>query len=117
MTLRDLQPQAMDDLDTAYARAVEVVDPALLALVTDRIESTLAGSRPQCEATTDRERAVCAVIDQELLDVARLDDETVQHAASFFPDGELADLVMAAYIVEARTRLRLASDRLLGGVG
>lgn len=107
----------MDDLDAAHARAVEVVDPALLALVTDRISAVVAGTRPECEAGTERERAVCAVIDQELIDVARLDDKTVQHAASFFLDGEFADLVMAAYIVEARTRLRLASDRLLGGVG
>lgn len=117
MTLRDLQPEAMTDLDAAYARAIEVVDPVMLALVTDRISAMLAGTRPECEAVTEQERAVCAVIDQELLDVAGLDDETVQHAASFFPDGEFADLVMAAYLVEARTRLRLASERLLGGVG
>ena len=43
------------------------------------------------------------------------DDDTVRRAAGHFPDGGLADLVMASYIVEARTRLRIASDRPLGG--
>lgn len=117
MTLRDLQPEAMDALDAAYARAVMVVDPSLMELIADRIAVTLAGDRPGCEATTDRERAACAVIDQALVDVAGIEDETVRHAASYFDDGELADLVMAAYIVEARTRLGIASDRLLGGLG
>ncbi len=117
MTLRDLQPEAIDALDAARARAVEVVDPSLMELVTDRIAVSLAGARPQCEATTDRERAVCAVIDQTLVDVAGIEDETVRHASSYFDDGELADLVMAAYIVEARTRLTIAADRLLGGLG
>lgn len=116
MTLRDLQPEALDALDAALARASEVVDPSLLALVTDRIEATVAGARPECEATTDRERALCAVVDQGLVDVAGLDDQTVRHASSFYDDGELADLVMASYIVEAHTRLRVASDRLLGGL-
>ena len=50
-----------------------------------------------------------------LIDVSQLDDDTVRRASAHFPDGGLADLVMASYIVEARTRLRIASDRLLGG--
>jgi hypothetical protein len=116
VTLRDLQPDAMPALDAAYARAVEVIEPDLLALVTDRITVTLTDARPACTAESDRDRAVCAVIDQMLMDVAGLDDRTVQHAASFFPDGALADLVMASYIIEARTRLAIMGDRLLGGV-
>ena len=104
-------------LDAACARAAEVVDPSLLALVTDRIESTLSGESPRCEAVTERELAVCAVIDQELVDVAGMDDDTVRHAASYLADGELADLVMAAYAIEARARLRIAAGHLLGGLG
>lgn len=116
VTLRDLQPEPLALLDATIDRARQVIDPDLLALVTDRIAVTLTDVRPLCEATTPREQAVCAVVDQMLLDVAGLSDETVQHAATFFADGELADLVMASYAIEARTRLTLASDRLLGGM-
>jgi len=115
VTVRDLQPEAMAALDDAYARAVEIIDPDLLALVTDRITVTLTDARQTCLAESDRDRVVCAVIDQMLIDVAGLDDTTVQHASSFFPDGGLADLVMASYIIEARTRLAIMGDRLLGG--
>lgn len=116
VTLRECQPEPLELLDATIARAHQVVDPDLLALVADRIAVMLTDARPHCEATTAREQAVCAVVDQMLLDVAGLSDETVQHAASFFEDGELADLVMASYSIEARTRLTLASDRLLGGM-
>lgn len=116
VTLRDCQPEPLELLDTTIARGHNVVDPDLLALVADRITVTLTDARPLCEATTAREQAVCAVVDQMLLDVAGLSDETVQHAATFFADGELADLVMASYAIEARTRLTLAADRLLGGM-
>lgn len=116
VTLRDFQPEPLALLDATIARAQDVVDPDLLVLVTDRISVTLTDARPLCEATTAREQAVCAVVDQMLLDVAGLSDETVQHAATFFSDGELADLVMVSYAIEARTRLTLASDRLLGGM-
>jgi hypothetical protein len=117
MTLRDQQPEPLELLDATIARAHGVVDPELLALVSDRVAMTLTDAPARCDVVTDRDRAVCAVVDQMLLDVAGLSDETVQHAASFFDDGELADLVMASYAIEARTRLTLASDRLLGGMG
>jgi len=116
VTLRDCQQEPLELLDATIARAREVVDPDLLALVADRIAVTLTDARPLCEATTAREEAVCAVVDQMLIDVAGLSDETVQHAATFFAEGQLADLVMASYAIEARTRLALAADRLLGGV-
>jgi hypothetical protein len=117
VTLRQANPEALDALDVAYARAVEVIEADLLALVTDRINMALRDADPSCVATTDLDHAVCAVVDQMLVDVARMDDATVEHAASFFPDGAFADLVMASYIIEARTRLSMAADRLLGGVG
>lgn len=116
MTLRDQQPEPLELLDATIARAREVMDPDLLALVADRITMTLTDAPARCDVVTDRDHAVCAVVDQMLLDVARLSDETVQHAVTFFGDGELADLVMASYAIEARTRLTLAADRLLGGM-
>jgi len=115
VTLRDLQPEACADLDAAYARAIEILDPDLLAVVIDRISVLVTGARPQCSPRSERERAVCAVIDQELIDVAGLDDDVVREAAAHFPDGHFADVVMAAYVIEARTRLQVASTALLGG--
>jgi hypothetical protein len=105
----------MTALDAAYERACVVVDPELLAAVTARIDWLVAGAPEPPPLADARAIDVAAVIDQMLMDVARLDDDTVRRAAGHFPDGGLADLVMAAYIVEARTRLRIASDRLLGG--
>lgn len=116
MTLRDLQPEPLELLDAAQARACEVVDPELLDLVRDRIAMTLAGTAPERAIDGDRELAVAAVIDQMLVDVASLDDATVQRADALLPPGGLADLVMASYVMEARMRLTLAADRLLGGL-
>lgn len=115
MTLRALQPEAVAELDATIARARAVVDPALLAGAEERIAWIVAGG-PQPSAPRDeRETAAFAVIEQMLIDVARLDDETVQAAAAQLPEGGLADLVMASYALEARTRLEIAAGRLLGG--
>lgn len=114
MTLQAFQPDAMAALDAAYQRARVVVGPELLAEVTARIEWTLAGAPEPPASADDRGAAVAAVVDQMLVDVSQLDDDTVRRASTHFPDGGLADLVMASYIVEARTRLRIAGDRLLG---
>jgi len=116
VTLRDLQAEPLALLDATIARARDVVDPDLLALVTDRIAMVLEDAPALFEVTTDRERAVCSVVDQMLIDVAGLGDTAAQQAASHFADGEFADLVMASYVIEAQTRLRLASARLLGGM-
>lgn len=110
------QPEALAALDTVLDRAREVVDPRLWSLVTQRIEHTVAdGPAPEPPAD-DRESAVCAVIEQMLLDVAGLDDETVRRAAEAIGGGPLADVVMSSYAYEASTRLRVAGNRLLGPV-
>jgi hypothetical protein len=114
VTLQALQPDAMAALDAAYERARVLVDPHLLAEVTARIEWTLAAAPEPPSPADARAADVAAVVDQILMDVSQLDDDPVRRAAAHFPDGGLADLVMAAYIVEARTRLRIASSRLLG---
>ena len=112
--LQALQPDAMAALDAAYERARVLVDPDLLAEVTARIEWIVAAAPEPPTPADARAAEVAAVVDQMLMDVSQLDDDTVRRAAAHFPDGGLADLVMAAYIVEARTRLRIASSRLLG---
>jgi TPP-dependent pyruvate/acetoin dehydrogenase alpha subunit len=106
------QATALEALDAAHRRALDVVDPALIELITTRIEHTLTGAPTPREPTDDRGRDVAAIVDQMLIDVGAASDELVERANRHFPDGGVADLVMAAYIIEARTRLRVASDRL-----
>ena len=114
MLIRDLQPETIDLLDAAYARAAEVVDADLIRLATARIDHLVAdGPVPRTEHD-EREADVAAVIDQMLIDVSSVDDDTARRAARHFADGGFADLVMASYIIEARTRLAVASALLLG---
>ena len=115
MTLREYQPEAMAALDAVSARAADVVDADLLTLAQARIEHLVASGPVPVPPRDEREADVAAVIEQMLIDVASLDDATVQRADRHFAPGGLADLVMASYVLEARTRLRVTGDRLLGG--
>ncbi len=115
MTLREYQPEAMTLLDAASMHAEDLVDVELLSLVRERIEHLVADGPIPAPPRDEREADVAAVIEQMLIDVASLDDATVQRADRHFVPGGLADLVMASYAIEARTRLRVAGDRLLGG--
>ena len=63
-------------------------------------------------AVDERGRDVVALLEQMLIDVANLDDATVRRADRHFAPGQLADLVMTSYVLEARTRLRLACSAL-----
>lgn len=114
MSLVSLQPEAMAILDAAYAHACVVVEPDLIRLAQSRVDAALVGS-PDSELN-DRDRDVAAVVDQMLIDVSRLDDATATQGASHFDEGGFADFVMAEYIIEARTRLSIASQRLLRDV-
>lgn len=115
MALVDLQPEPLALLDAVIARAADVVAPGLLRLVTEHIEHALAdGPQPRLPRTP-LERDVLAMLEQELVDVAGATDDLVRRAAEHFPAGGLADLAVAAYAIEARTRLRVAADRLWGG--
>jgi hypothetical protein len=116
MTLRQQQPEAVALLDHVQLRAEACVDPGLLAFVRSRVEHLLADG-PPLEPADERERAVAGVVDQMLLDVASLDDATVRAADAYFVPGGLSDVIVASYAWEARTRLLVASDRLLGGLG
>ena len=106
------QAPALAALDTAHRRALAVVDPTLVALITARLERSLAGGATLAEPADERERDVAAIVDQMLVDVAGMSDELVERASRHFADGGLADVVMASYIIEARTRLRIAADHL-----
>lgn len=116
MTLRDLQPDALAALDAAGVRAAEVVDPVLLAVAQACIDRHVAGGPEPLPSTGQREAVARAVIEQELIDVASMPDQVVIDADAHLRGGELADLVMASYILEARARLTVAADRLLGGL-
>lgn len=115
MRVRELQPEALAALDAALARASEVAEPSDLALARAVIDHMLADGPAPPASSDDRAADLTAVVEQMLIDVGSLDDETAGRAARHFGDGGFADFVMAAYIIEAGTRLRLASDRLLGG--
>lgn len=115
MTLRARQPETLAALDAVITRARQVVDPVLLTGAEDRIAWLVADGSPPPAAADTRQAAAFAVIEQELIDVARLDDRTVQTAAHEVGAAQVADLVMASYALEARTRLVLAAERLLGG--
>lgn len=112
MALTDLQPAAMADLDAAYARAVDVVDPYFLFLAEARIEAMLTGVPSSVVLVTTQDLEISELVDQMLIDVANVDDRMVKRASRYFDDDGLADFVMASYIIEARTRLRIASERL-----
>jgi len=101
MVLSDLQPEPIALLDALIARAAEVVDERLLALVAACIEHTLADGPAPPPPTTPLER-----------DVVAATDELVRRADGHFPAGALADLVTAAYAIEARTRLHVAAARI-----
>ena len=117
MTLEDLQPDALAAFDAARARAAELIDPGLLRAVQERITATLDGSSApsrDCEPGA-REIDCLALVDQMLIDVSSMSDETVAAANRHFTAGGLWDFVAAAYLMEASIRLDIASARLLGG--
>ena len=116
MTLVDHQAEALAALDAVLDRCRAVVDPHLWVLVTGRIERMLADGPAPDAPSTDAEAAACAVVEQMLLDVASLDDDTVHDAVALLGGGVLANLVMASYAYEASVRLRVAGGRLLGPV-
>ena len=92
-----------------------MVDPELLAGAQARIDWLVGdGSQPAVPGDA-RQAAAFAVLEQELIDVARLDDDTVRAAADVVGGAQVADLVMTSYALEAHTRLRIVADRLLGG--
>jgi hypothetical protein len=114
MSLADLQPEAMAALDAAYARATEIVDPYFLYLAESRIEQMLGGSDSPGALVTTQDLELSELVDQMLIDVAGLDDKTAKRAGRYFEGGGMTDFVTASYIIEARTRLRIMSERLLG---
>jgi hypothetical protein len=101
------------ELERVDERSRDVVDPEIRSLLVDLVRHLLAGGPPPvveqgCGAD------VAAVIEQMVVDVAALDDDTVRRAAAHFADGGFADLVTASYAIEARVRMELMSAALWG---
>ncbi len=61
------------------------------------------------------DRACLALTEHYVMDVATLDDETVEAVRANLGDEGLNNFVSALLVVEQRIRLRLMWDRLLGG--
>lgn len=61
------------------------------------------------------DRACLAFAEQYLVDVAGLDDATVEDLRAHLGDDATASFVHALLVVEQRIRLRLVWDRLFGG--
>ena len=59
-----------------------------------------------------RERACLAFVEQWILDVASLDDDTARAVSDVLGDDGLAALASTVLVVEQRQRLRLAWSRL-----
>ena len=116
MTLRSLQPESLDALSSAAAYARTRVDPELLTVIDDRIAWLVRGADSPALPSDDRARDVAAVLEQELLDVAALDDDTVRRASQHFEPGQFSDLMTCAYLHEALARLDVASERFFGGL-
>jgi hypothetical protein len=117
VTLEDLQPDALAAFDAARARAAELIDPGLLRAVRDRVTATLEGTAgPSRDYEPGAREIDClALVDQMLIDVSSMSDETVAGANRHFAAGGLWDFVASAYLMEASIRLDIASARLLGG--
>ena len=118
MTLTELQPEPVELLGAACSRATSLIGPDLAALVSARITATLGGvpSTLDGDGLDDRDRDCLALVDQMLIDVASVSDATVASAARHFDSGGLSDFVTATYVTEARIRLGIAADLLLGGM-
>ena len=117
MTLEDLQPDALTALDAARARADLLIDADLMLAVRRRITDTLERAPATSGSVEPNAREVdcLALVDQMLIDVSSMSDETVATANRHFSSGGMWDFVAAVYLTEATIRLDIASARLLGG--
>ena len=111
MTSLTLPTEQSTALDHAIDCGRAVVDPQLVDLAQACIDHVLCAG-PAPKSLDERDRDVIALLEQMLVDVANLDDATVRRADRHFELGQLADLVMTSYVLEARTRLRLACSAL-----
>ena len=113
MTSLTLPTEQSAALDHAIDCGRTVVDAQLVDLAQACIDHVLCAG-PAPAPVDERDRDVVALLEQMLVDVANLDEATVMRADRHFEPGQLADLVMTSYALEARTRLRLACSSLGG---
>jgi alkylhydroperoxidase family enzyme len=126
-------------MNDAHAAAWAATSPRLLELCRVRIamllgcDAEVRARTPEASGTVDDgllsalaawpgdprfdplDRACLAMTEHYVMDVATLDDVTVEAVRSHLGDEGLSNFVSALLIVEQRIRLRLMWDRLLGG--
>lgn len=129
------RPDVVACLEEARQAAWQAADPRLLELCRLRVAQLLGcdaesevltpgaevdeataselASWPRSDRFDATDRAVLALCEQWVVDVASLDDGTVRAVAEAIGDEPLVDLANALLVVEQRQRLRLAWDRLL----
>lgn len=127
----------LHEMTAAYTAAWTAASPRLLELCRVRIASMLGCDAELAARTPDTglhddlvaavaawptdprfepaDRACLAFTEHYVIDVASLDDATVEAVRVHLGDAGLQDFVSALLVLEQRIRLRLAWDRLLGG--
>ena len=119
------RPEVLDQLQRAHTAAWAAVDPQLLELCRGRMAMLLGSveERPDDSeelarwSTSPRygevERACLAYTEQFVLDVASMDDETVERVSQVLGPEGLANFANALLVLEQRIRLRLIWTALL----
>lgn len=133
------RPDVVAALHEAHEAAWSAVDPRLLELCRIRA-AQLIGCEPEAVARVpvpavdpvlfdqvaswptsplfdDRDRAVLAWCEMFVIDVASLDDDTVQRVRQHLGDDGLVDLTSALLVVEQRQRMRCTWELLFDGAG
>ena len=120
------RPDVSLELANAWHAAAHVLDPALLHLCRLRVAMLLGCTAelddpelvaalpdwPTADRFDARDRAVLALTEQFVIDVANIDDALLAQARAHLGDG-LADFLNALLVTEQRQRLSLAWERLL----
>ena len=103
---------ALQELNVA-ARAA--VDPALLAVCEARIATLLGagGTSEQQRSLSHAEAACLAFTEQFVVDVAGMDDATVDAVRAVLGDEGLVNLANALLVVEQRWRMQLMWAKVL----
>jgi len=99
------------DFEAIERIAERDTDPALLAVIRERVAAILlVGPRPS-EPTDERERVIANFVDQFVIDVSGIDDTLRQPLFEQLGSGALG-FVQALYVTDLGIRRRIVLDRL-----
>ena len=106
-------------LDEAYAAAQSSIDPGLLVACEHTICDILGATpdqteRPPSSLSNEAIDACTLFTEKYMLDVANLDDDSVETVRIHLGDQGLADFVAGLLVVEQRHRMALALRAVLG---